>query len=174
MRKRAEDAVSGSSTGDKLEDLYLCHGPAAWRLAYVLTGDRELAEDLAQEAFVRVARRLTGLRNADAVRWYLRRTVVNLANSHLRRRRVERAHMPVLVSSVATAGASTADVVTTQVVRDAIAQLPARQRAVVVLRYYQDLTDQQIASVLNCPVGSVKSALHRAIATLRRDLGQEE
>jgi RNA polymerase sigma factor (sigma-70 family) len=100
--------------------------------------------------------------------------VVNLANSHLRRRRVERAHMPVLVSSVATAGASTADVVTTQVVRDAIAQLPARQRAVVVLRYYQDLTDQQIASVLNCPVGSVKSALHRAIATLRRDLGQEE
>jgi RNA polymerase sigma factor (sigma-70 family) len=82
--------------------------------------------------------------------------------------------MPVLVSSVATAGASTADVVTTKVVRDAIAQLPARQRAVVVLRYYQDLTDQQIASVLNCPVGSVKSALHRAIATLRRDLGQEE
>ena len=163
--------MSGSSAGDKLEALYLCHGPEALRLAYLLTGDRELAEDLAQEAFVRVARRLTGLRNADSVRWYLRRTVVNLVNSHLRRQRVERAYMPALASSVA--GLSATDVVTKQVVRDAIAQLSARQRAVVVLRYYQDLTDQQIASVLGCPVGTVKSALHRAAAILRQNLGQE-
>ena len=163
--------MSGSSAGDKLEALYLCHGPEALRLAYLLTGDRELAEDLAQEAFVRVARRLTGLRNADSVRWYLRRTVVNLVNSHLRRQRVERAHMPALASSVA--GLSTTDVVTKQAVRDAIAQLSARQRTVVVLRYYQDLTDQQIASVLGCPVGTVKSALHRAAAILRQNLGQE-
>jgi RNA polymerase sigma factor (sigma-70 family) len=83
--------VSGSATGDKLEALYLRHGPAALRLAYLLTGDRELAEDIAQEAFVRVARRLSGLRDVDSFRWYLRRTVVNLANSQLRRRRVERA-----------------------------------------------------------------------------------
>ena len=164
--------MSGSSAGDKLEALYLCHGPEALRLAYLLTGDRELAEDLAQEAFVRVARRLTGLRNADSVRWYLRRTVVNLANSHLRRRRVERAHMPALASSVA--GVVTTDVVTKQVVRDAIARLSARQRTVVVLRYYQDLTDQQIASVLGCPVGTVKSLLHRAAAILRQHLGEEE
>jgi RNA polymerase sigma-70 factor (sigma-E family) len=164
--------VSGSSAGDKLEALYLRHGPEALRLAYLLTGDRELAEDLAQEAFVRVARRLTGLRNADSVRWYLRRTVVNLVNSHLRRQRVERAYMPALASSVASL--STTDVVTKQVVRDAIAQLSARQRTVVVLRYYQDLTDQQIASVLGCPVGTVKSALHRAAAVLRQNLGQEE
>ena len=163
--------MSGSSAGDKLEALYLRHGPEALRLAYLLTGDLELAEDLAQEAFVRVARRLTGLRNADSVRWYLRRTVVNLVNSHLRRQRVERAYMPALASSVA--GLSATDVVTKQVVRDAIAQLSARQRAVVVLRYYQDLTDQQIASVLGCPVGTVKSALHRAAAVLRQNLGQE-
>jgi DNA-directed RNA polymerase specialized sigma24 family protein len=101
--RRAEDAVSGSATGDKLEALYLHHGPEALRLAYLLTGDRELAEDLTQEAFVRVARRLTGLRNADSFHWYLRRTVVNLANSHLRRRRVERAHMKTLVNSATTA-----------------------------------------------------------------------
>ena len=163
--------MSGSSAGDKLEALYLCHGPEALRLAYLLTGDRELAEDLAQEAFVRVARRLTGLRNADSVRWYLRRTVVNLVNSHLRRQRVERAYMPALASSVV--GMSATDVVTNQAVRDAIAQLSARQRTVVVLRYYQDLTDQQIASVLGCPVGTVKSALHRAAAILRQNLGQE-
>jgi RNA polymerase sigma-70 factor (sigma-E family) len=166
--------MSGSSAGDRLEALYLCHGPEALRLAYLLTGDRELAEDLAQEAFVRVARRLTGLRNADSVRWYLRRTVVNLANSHLRRQRVERAHMPVLAGSAAAARLGTVDVVATQAVRNAIAQLSARQRTVVVLRYYEDLTDEQIASVLNCPVGSVKSALHRATAILRQHLGQEE
>ena len=168
--------MSGSATGDRLEALYLRHGPEALRLAYLLTGDRELSEDLAQEAFVRVARRLTGLRKAESFHWYLRRTVLNLANSHLRRRRVERAHVRTLVSS-ATASVpwtSAPDLETKQAVRDAIAQLSARQRAVVVLRYYEDLTDQQIASVLGCPVGSVKSSLHRAAATLREHLGQEE
>jgi RNA polymerase sigma-70 factor (sigma-E family) len=164
--------VSDPSEGDKLEVLYLRHGPEALRLAYVLTGDRELSEDLAQEAFVRVARRLSGLRNAESFRWYLRRTVVNLVNSHLRRRRIERAHLKRLVNSAA--GMSTPDMVTKQAVRDAIAQLSARQRAIVVLRYYEDLTDQQIASVLGCPLGSVKSSLHRAAAILRQHLGQEE
>jgi DNA-directed RNA polymerase specialized sigma24 family protein len=57
--------VSGSATGDKLEALYLCHGPAALRLAYLLTGDRELSEDIAQEAFARGAGRLSSLRNAE-------------------------------------------------------------------------------------------------------------
>jgi RNA polymerase sigma-70 factor (sigma-E family) len=168
--------VSGSATGDRLEALYLRHGPEALRLAYLLTGDRELSEDLAQEAFVRVARRLTGLRKADSFHWYLRRTVLNLANSHLRRRRVERAHMRTLVNSATASvpGTSTPDLETKQAVRDAIAQLSARQRAVVVLRYYEDLTDQQIASVLGCPVGSVKSSLHRAAATLRQHLEPEE
>lgn len=162
-----------SSDGDQLEALYLRHGPEALRLAYLLTGDRELAEDLAQEAFVRVARSLHGLRNANSFHWYLRRTVVNLANSQLRRRRVERAYRKTLVSSAA-ADVSSGDVATRQAVRDAIAQLPARQRTVVVLRYYQDLTDQQIAAVLGCPVGSVKSALHRSSAILRQHLGYEE
>lgn len=166
--------MSDSSAGDRLEDLYLRHGPEALRLAYLLTGDRELSEDLAQEAFVRVARRLLSLRNADSFRWYLRRTVVNLANSHLRRRRVERAYMKGLVSSTAVGGVTSPDMVTRQAVRSAIAQLSARQRAVVVLRYYEGLTDQQIASVLGWPVGSVKSSLHRAGAALREQLAGED
>jgi RNA polymerase sigma-70 factor (sigma-E family) len=165
--------VRDPSDGDNLEALYLRHGPEALRLAYLLTGDPELSEDLMQEAFVRVARRLTGLRNAESFRWYLRRTVVNLANSHLRRLRVERAQLMRLVSHAA-AGVSAPDLAAKQAVRGAIEQLTARQRAVVVLRYYEDLTDQQIASVLGCPVGSVKSSLHRAAAVLRQHLGQEE
>ena len=58
--------MSDPPAGDRLEVLYLRHGPGALRLAYVLTGDRELSEDLAQEAFVRAARRITGLRNLAA------------------------------------------------------------------------------------------------------------
>lgn len=165
--------MRGSSAGDKLESVYRSHGAEALRLAYLLTGDRELAEDLAQEAFVRVARRIGGLRNDDSIRWYLRRTVINLANSHLRRRRVERSHLPTLAGSTSTASLGAVDVVTTRAVREAIAQLSVKQRAVVVLRYYQDLTDQQIASVLGWPVGSVKSTLHRAAAILRQHLEQE-
>lgn len=160
--------------GDRLENLYLRHGPEALKLAFLLTGDKELAEDISQEAFVRAARRLTGLRNADAFGWYLRRTVVNMANSHLRRLRVERAYLKRLVGSGAPKGVPLPDVVTREMVRDALEQLPARQRAVVVLKYYQDLTDSQIAAVLGWPVGSVKSALHRAVAALRRRLDEEE
>jgi RNA polymerase sigma-70 factor (sigma-E family) len=170
---RAEDAVSDPPAG-RLEVLYLRYGPDALRLAYLLTGDRELSQDIAQEAFVRVGRRLTGLRSADSIWWYLRRTVVNLSNSHLRRRRVERAYLRRLVNSGAVGDVSSPDLVTKNAVRGAIEQLPPRQRAVVVLRYYEDLTDQQIARVLGWPVGSVKSSLHRAVAALRQRLEQEE
>lgn len=166
--------MSDSSAGDRLGALYARHGPEALKLAYLLTGDRELAEDLAQEAFIKVAGRLTALRNADSFRWYLRRTVVNLANSHLRHRRVERAYAAGLPSSVAAAGVTGPDMAARHAVRDAIARLPARQRAVVVLRYYEDLTDQQIAGLLGWPLGSVKSSLHRAAAALREQLGREE
>jgi RNA polymerase sigma-70 factor (sigma-E family) len=166
--------VSDSSAGDRLGALYARHGPDALRLAYLLTGDRELSEDLVQEAFIKVAGRLTALRQADSFRWYLRRTIVNLANSHLRHRRVERAYAKGLIGSAAGGGVSGPDMATKHAVREAIAQLPARQRAVVVLRYYEDLTDQQIASVLGWPLGSVKSALYRATAILREHLGQEE
>ena len=87
---------------------------------------------------------------------------------------MERAYAKGLTGSPAGPDMSSPDVATRQAVREAIARLPARQRAVVVLRYYEDLTDQQIASVLGWPLGSVKSSLHRATAILREHLGQEE
>jgi len=173
-RAEGDRAEGDRAEGDRLEVLYLRHVPEALKLAFLLTGDRELAEDIAQEAFVRVARRLTGLRNADAFRWYVRRTVVNLSHSHRRRQRVERAYVKRLVGSGATVGAATPDLVTRHTVREAVEKLPPRQRTVVVLRYYQDLTDQQIASLLGWPVGSVKSALHRAATALRQQLEREE
>src|SRR5438874_4654487 len=86
------DRVAAAETG-RLGELYVRHADDAVRLAYLLTGDRAMAEDLVQDAFVRLAGRLTHLRDPGAFEAYLRRTVVNLANSHFRRRKVERAYL---------------------------------------------------------------------------------
>ena len=83
----------GQQTGfdrDQLADLYVAHAPEAVRLAFLLTGDAGLAEDLVQDAFARLVGRLRHLRDPTAFGAYLRRTVVNLATSHFRHRRVER------------------------------------------------------------------------------------
>ena len=79
--------------GGRLGELYERHAPDAVRLAYLITGDRSLAEDLVQEAFVRMFGRFRDLRSADAFPWYLRRTVVNLANSHFRHQKVARSYV---------------------------------------------------------------------------------
>ncbi len=79
--------------GGRLGELYLRHGRNAVRLAYLLTGDRHLAEDLVQDAFARLAGRFVDLRAPDAFEAYLRRMVVNLARMHFRRRRLERLHL---------------------------------------------------------------------------------
>src|SRR5205085_4399679 len=86
------DRVAAAETG-RLGELYVRHADDAVRLAYLLTGDRALAEDVVQDAFVRLAGRLVHLRDPAAFPAYLRRTVVNLTNSHFRRKRVERSYL---------------------------------------------------------------------------------
>jgi RNA polymerase sigma factor (sigma-70 family) len=76
-----------------LAELYRRHVPGAVRLAYLMTGDRVLAEDLAQDAFVRLTGRFAHIRNPDAFPAYLRRTVVNLVKNHYRRLKMERSHL---------------------------------------------------------------------------------
>src|SRR5438034_9130971 len=77
----------------RLGQLYLRHADDAVRLAYLLTGDHALAEDLVQDAFVKLAGRLAHLRDPGAFEAYLRRTIVNLTNSYFRRKRLEREHL---------------------------------------------------------------------------------
>src|SRR5437763_1650463 len=84
---------SASHEGARLEDLYLRHAPDARRLAFLMTGDRSLAEDLTQEAFARMVGRLVHLRDREAFGAYLRQTVVNLCRMHFRRRQLERAYL---------------------------------------------------------------------------------
>jgi hypothetical protein len=78
-----KEVAERSKRGDRLEEIYIRNAPSALRLAYFLTGDRELAEDLTQEAFVRVAGRFRHLREPDDLPAYLRRTIVNLFTSPL-------------------------------------------------------------------------------------------
>ncbi len=149
-----------------LDELFVRHAPDALRLAFLLTGDADLAQDLAQEAFIKVAGRFGHLRDRGAFEAYLRRTVVNLAMSHHRRRRVERRYL----AGVAAAGQAVSpgpDTGRRDELRAALAELPIRQRAAVVLRYYQDLPEAQVAESLGCSVPAARSLVARAMDVLR-------
>jgi RNA polymerase sigma-70 factor (sigma-E family) len=154
----------------RLADLYARHAPAAGRLAYLLTGDAHLAEDLTQEAFVRAFGRYRDLRRPDAFEWYLRRTVVNLSRSYFRRRRTERDYLAAQPRRETVTPA--ADPTEQDAMWRMLQTLPARQRAAIVLRYYEDLSDAQAADALRCPVGTVKSLIHRGLARLRTEVSQ--
>jgi RNA polymerase sigma-70 factor (sigma-E family) len=155
------------SPSRRLEALYRIHAPEALRLAYLMTGDRALAEDLTQDAFVKVFGRFQDLRNRDAFWWYLRRTIVNLSQSHFRRRRVERSY---LESQRLPEGIAEPDMGDRERLRTVLLALRPEQRAAIVLRYYQDLTEADTAEILGRPVGTVKSMVSRGIERLREEL----
>ena len=171
----------GQATGERpatqtgrLGELYRDHAEAALRLAYLLTGDRGLAEDLVQEAFVRVAGRFVHLRDPDAFGAYVRRAVVNLANSHFRRKRVERAYLARATSDAVVrsgAGSDGPSVEDRDQLWHALGRLPQRQRAAIVLRYYEDLSEAQIAELLQCRPGTVKSLVSRGLEAMRSEIG---
>jgi RNA polymerase sigma-70 factor (sigma-E family) len=155
------------ATQGRLAELYRRHAPAAARLAYLLTGDRTLSEDLVQEAFVRLAGRFVDMRNPDAFEAYLRRTVVNLANSHFRRLRVERAYLERQRQAPSEARKAFPDLESRDELWQALQRLSVRQRAAIVLRFYEDLSEREIAEVLGCPPGTVKSLISRGMDALR-------
>ena len=154
-----------------LAELYARQAPGARRLAYLLTGDTQLAEDIVQDCFVKLAGRLRRVEDPES---YLRRMVVNASHSHHRRLRVrrERARDEALVVGADTdASPDGADGRADRArLRDALADLPARQRSAVVLRHWLDLSEQQCADELGCSVGTVKSLASRGRAALRLSL----
>src|SRR5438876_4206760 len=159
------DRRTAPDTG-RLGDLYLRHADAAVRLAYLLTGDRALAEDLVQDAFVKLAGRLVHLRDPGAFDAYLRRTVVNLTNSRFRRKRLERAYLKRERGSVRSEE-SMPDSGTRDELWEAMGRLTPRQRAAIVLRFYEDLSEQRVAEILNCRPGTVNSLVSRGLSVLR-------
>ena len=155
------------ATEDRLTELYTAHYRSLVRLAAFLTGDRDNAEEVVQDAYVKVHGSWRGLREPDKAEAYLRTAVVNLSRSRLRRRQVAAKHRPEPLSDVASAETSAMRVVQREAVLHALQQLPRRQREAVVLRYYGDLSEAQTASAMGCSVGAVKSHTSRAMAALR-------
>jgi RNA polymerase sigma-70 factor (sigma-E family) len=164
----SEDRVSERGN---VEELYRCHVPDAVRLAYLLTGDHAAAQDIAQDAFLSAAPRFRLLRDPARFRAYLRRAVVR---SVLMRRRSEEREWARIDRSRSGApdhtSAAHAGVAERLVLADALDRLPVRQRAALVLRYWHDLPEREIARVLGCAPGTVKSLLSRALATLREEV----
>ncbi|MDP9220706.1 MAG: SigE family RNA polymerase sigma factor [Actinomycetota bacterium] len=157
---------SADEERSRLAVLYERQAPDAIRLAVLLTGDRALAEDLVQEAFAKLVGRLAHLREPDAIGAYLRKAVVNQSRMHFRRRKVERASMERLGSRPASSiGGSDLD--EREAMAQALMRLPERQRAAIVLRFYEDLSERQAAEVLGCRPGTVGSLVSRGFDTLR-------
>ncbi len=164
MGEMAEKSVERGS----LSELYVAYAPDGLRLAFLLTGDRALAEDLVQDAFVRLVGRLRHLREPNAFWAYLRRTIVNLATSHFRHRRVEHSYLERLAAAPMAHTNDNGEL--DETMHGALLGLPQRQRAAIVLRFYEDLSDAQTAAVLGCPAGTVRSLVSRGMKTLREEL----
>ncbi len=165
--------MAGEETHERsrLGELYVRHAPDGIRLAYLMTGDRALAEDLVQEAFARLVGRLQHIRFPDAFGPYLRRTIINLSRSHLRHRKVERSYVEKLVRTPEHPTTPNDDL--DRMMHEALLKLPQRQRAAMVLRFYEDLSDVQTAQILRCSAGTVRSLVSRGMKTLRSELGVE-
>jgi DNA-directed RNA polymerase specialized sigma24 family protein len=147
---------------ESFDDFYRRSWTGAVRLAGVLAQDGSVAEELAQESFVRMMPKWGGLQTPGA---YLRASIVNAARQHHRRSGMVRGKLPLLVSDgvgVDRFGE----------LADVVAALPFRQRAVLVLRYYCDLSEREIAELLDCRAGTVKSLSSRALATLNKEISQ--
>ena len=165
-----EGRSSEAQRADRLGRLYSDHAPGGLRLALLLTGDRELAEDLIQDAFVRIVGRFRHLRIRYSFASYLNRTIVNLARDKGRRLQIERRQLE-RERVAASASPAESDLGTRQHVVSALMTLPARQRAAMVLRYYQDLSEQQVADVLDLSLPATKSLISRGMESLRKIIG---
>jgi len=147
------------------EEFVVARSAALSRTAYLLTGDHQLAEDLLQVALTRVAVRWPRLR-AEAPVAYARRIMINEVTTWRRRRRYHERPSDALPEDRPAPDPSTA-AVRRIVVGQALARLTPRQRAMLVLRFYEDLSEADTAALLGCSVGTVKSGTHAALARLR-------
>ena len=147
---------------ERLAHFYAAHVAQATRLAFLLTGDRHVAQDVAQDAFVRVGSKLSGLRHPDRAAGYLLRTVANLSKDHMRRMRRERER----IVAPEVVGGEIGNPLRDEVLA-ALVKLPPRQRLVVFLRYYLDMSEAQAAQTVGCSTSAVKSLTNRAIVSLR-------
>ncbi|HEV2377908.1 MAG TPA: sigma-70 family RNA polymerase sigma factor [Streptosporangiaceae bacterium] len=166
-------ALPAPTADELVDDLFRAHAVTLVRLAMLLLGDRASAEDVVQDAFLRLHRSLPNLKEPDKAVRYLRVSVVNGSRSTLRarrralRRRVQHEPATWSAESAAMAGEDR------RVVLAAVSRLPRRTREVLALRYYLNLPDHEIAAVLGVSRGTVSSTASRGLVTLARELKEE-
>jgi RNA polymerase sigma-70 factor (sigma-E family) len=156
---------------ETFRDFVAARSHALLRTAYLLTGDQHLAEDLVQVALEKSAAHWASIRVPAAAESYVRRTMYREQVSLWRRRRLT--ELPsVRVPEPRRASVAPDAAEDRLVLRAALMQLGRRQRTVVVLRYFEDLTEQQVADLLGISVGTVKSQAHKALDHLRASCGE--
>ena len=128
-------------------------------------GDRDVAEDLAQEALIKLCRDWRKVRKLDAPDRWVHRVAINLAHSYFRRKGIERRAMSSLGRRTAIKSTTGSDLETLEL----LTGLPHRQKAAFLLHYYLDLTVREVAQVMDIPEGTAKTLIHRASRTLSGD-----
>ena len=167
-----DDAAVGRSTEDEVAALFRSEYAGLVRMASLLLGDRSASEEVVQDAFVAVHGAWRRLRDADKALAYLRRSVVNRSRSVLRRRAVSEKYAPKGVPDAPSAENWAMGELERSAVIKALRGLPPRQREALVLRYYGDLSEAEIADAMGISKGAVKSHTARGMAALRMALEQ--
>jgi RNA polymerase sigma-70 factor (sigma-E family) len=155
-------APKADAWGDPFVELYRERYTPMVRLAYLLTGDGAAAEELVQDSFVALHGAWDRAANPSA---YLRTIVVNRARSWGRRRALERFRRE-------ESGPPDHHHLVADEMWDTLQRLSPRQRAAIVLRFYEDLPDAEIAALLHCRPATVRTAIHRGLAALRQELAR--
>ncbi|MDQ1698048.1 MAG: hypothetical protein QOJ03_3401 [Frankiaceae bacterium] len=161
---------SGRDADEALVAIYTAQYRSLVRMAVLLLRDTAAAEDVVQDAFVAMHGSWRRIRDTDKALAYLRQAVVNRARSRLRHLKVVERKAPAPMPDAASAEYGAMQAVERTAVMTALRELPNRQREVLVLRYYSDLSEAQIADALGISPGAVKSHASRGIAALRDTL----
>jgi RNA polymerase sigma-70 factor (sigma-E family) len=159
--------MTGRAADEMVTVLYHAHYAMLVRTAALLVGDFATAEDVVQDCFIAMHRAWWRLRDTSKALPYLRRAVINRSRSVLRHRAVAERHLPLLAPQLPSAEDSALAGMERSSVSAALRALPPRQREVVVLRYYADLSEAQIAAAMGISKGAVKSHAARAKDSLR-------
>ncbi|HMD46116.1 MAG TPA: SigE family RNA polymerase sigma factor [Acidimicrobiales bacterium] len=170
---RGAPITTTAGRDEQIAALFDEHAPRLVRLAAFLLDDPAAAEEVVQDAFLRTYTGWWRLRHPERAQWYLRTAVVNLCRSRGRRRASEqRGNRTTWATEGGDQPWEREDPDDAMAVVEAVRALPPRQREAVVLRYYQDLSEADIARTLRCAPGTVKSQLAKARATLARTLAE--
>jgi RNA polymerase sigma-70 factor (sigma-E family) len=173
MSLAGDHEKSRASDDAAFRDYVLARGTALLRIAVMLTGNRADAEDLVQAALVNTYLAWHKINDRAALDAYVRRAMINTHISWWRRRKLEEFPTDELPDQAVADPARDSDLA--EVVRHALDRLPQRMRAAVMLRYFEDMTEPEIAALLGVSLGTVKSTVSRAVARLRIDaeLGED-